>query len=84
MESYVHGYHEHEAERLGDQANTLSYLLHHDTGYPAVSRILEAGCSVGAQTVILARNSPGAIRSREKTSWPLFCDDQAILKEAIQ
>ncbi|HEY3309225.1 MAG TPA: methyltransferase domain-containing protein [Desulfuromonadaceae bacterium] len=60
MESYVHGYHEHEAERLGDQASTLSDLLHHDTGYPAGNRVLEAGCGVGAQTVILARNSPGA------------------------
>ena len=60
MSNYVHGYHEHEAERLGDQASTLSDLLHHDTGYPPGSRVLEAGCGVGAQTVILARNSPGA------------------------
>ena len=60
MVSYVHGYHEHEAGRLSDQARTLSDLLHHDTGYPAGSMVLEAGCGVGAQTVILARNSPGA------------------------
>jgi trans-aconitate methyltransferase len=35
-------------------------LLHHDTFYPADSRVLEAGCGVGAQTVILARNNPQA------------------------
>jgi SAM-dependent methyltransferase len=60
MDSYVHGYQEREAERLGDQATTLAALLHHDTRYPAGSTVLEAGCGVGAQTVILARNSPGA------------------------
>ncbi|HNS88269.1 MAG TPA: class I SAM-dependent methyltransferase, partial [Parvularculaceae bacterium] len=31
-----------------------------DTVYPAGSTLLEAGCGVGAQTVTLARNSPGA------------------------
>lgn len=60
MDSYVHGYQEREAERLGDQASTLADLLHHDTRYPAGSTVLEAGCGVGAQTVILSRNSPGA------------------------
>ncbi|HNX18237.1 MAG TPA: methyltransferase domain-containing protein [Methanoregula sp.] len=58
--AYVHGYSEREAERLGDQARTLTGLLHHDTRYPAGSRVLEAGCGTGAQTVILAKNSPGA------------------------
>ena len=58
--SYVHGYSRREAERLGDQAQTLSDLLHHDTRYPAKSRVLEAGCGTGAQTVILAKNSPEA------------------------
>ncbi|ABS56805.1 Methyltransferase type 11 [Methanoregula boonei 6A8] len=57
---YVHGYSEREAERLGDQARTLTSLLHHDTRYPPGSRVLEAGCGTGAQTVILAKNSPGA------------------------
>ena len=37
---YVHGYSEREAERLGDQARTLTTLLHSDTRYPA-----GAGCS---------------------------------------
>jgi ubiquinone/menaquinone biosynthesis C-methylase UbiE len=57
---YVHGYSPREQERLLDQAGTLSELLHHDTRYPEGSSVLEAGCGVGAQTVPLARNSPGA------------------------
>jgi ubiquinone/menaquinone biosynthesis C-methylase UbiE len=58
--AYVHGYHARESERLQDQAGTLVDLLHSDTSYPAGSTVLEAGCGVGAQTVTLARNSPGA------------------------
>jgi len=58
---YVHGYSERESERLSDQAGTLTALLHDDTRYPAGSQVLEAGCGIGAQTVILARNSPGAV-----------------------
>ena len=57
---YVHGYSPREAERLLDQAQTLNGLLHHDTSYPAGSTVLEAGCGVGAQTVTLAQQSPGA------------------------
>ena len=58
--AYVHGYDPRENTRLHDQASTLVELLHFDTSYPAGSRVLEAGCGVGAQTVTLARNSPGA------------------------
>ena len=57
---YVHGYHSREAERLTDQAGSLVELLHCDTAYADGSRVLEAGCGTGAQTVTLARNSPGA------------------------
>jgi SAM-dependent methyltransferase len=57
---YVHGYSAREGARLTDQATTLTDLLHADTRYPPGSRVLEAGCGVGAQTVILAGNSPGA------------------------
>jgi len=57
---YVHGYHPRESQRLNDQAGTLADLLHSDTAFPPGSRVLEAGCGVGAQTVTLARNSPGA------------------------
>lgn len=59
-DEYVHGYSEREDQRLRDQSQTLAELLHHDTCYPAGSRVLEAGCGVGAQTVILAKNNPGA------------------------
>jgi ubiquinone/menaquinone biosynthesis C-methylase UbiE len=59
-DAYVHGYDAREAQRLRDQAASLVELLHHDTRYPAGSRVLEAGCGVGAQTVTLARQSPGA------------------------
>jgi len=57
---YVHGYHQLENIRLQDQARTLVELLHSDTYYPDGSKVLEAGCGVGAQTVTLATNSPGA------------------------
>lgn len=57
---YVHGYSDREAERLHDQAGTLVELLHNDTRYPARSEVLEVGCGVGAQTIILAGNSPSA------------------------
>jgi SAM-dependent methyltransferase len=60
-ESYVHGYELREALRLQDQASTLVELLHSDTRYPPGSRVLEAGCGVGAQTVTLAHNSPDAL-----------------------
>jgi SAM-dependent methyltransferase len=58
--AYVHGYQPREQQRLHDQASALERLLHADTHYPAGSRVLEAGCGVGAQTVTLARRSPGA------------------------
>lgn len=58
--TYVHGYHLRENERLRDQAGTLADLLHRDTAYPGGSKVLEAGCGVGAQTLTLARLSPQA------------------------
>ena len=57
---YVHGHRQRERQRLQDQAGALVELLHGDTRYPNGSRVLEAGCGVGAQTVTLARRSPGA------------------------
>ncbi len=59
--AYVHGYDSRENLRLQDQASTLTELLHADTAYPVGSRVLEAGCGVGSQTVTLARNSPNAL-----------------------
>ncbi|MDT3399628.1 methyltransferase domain-containing protein [Streptomyces sp. B1866] len=57
---YVHGYSTDESTRLADQAATLTDLLHGDVRYAPGSRVLEAGCGVGAQSVILAANSPDA------------------------
>lgn len=56
---YVHGYSERESRRLTDQADTLAALLHAGTSFPPGSRVLEAGCGVGAQTVHLARAGDG-------------------------
>lgn len=58
--AYVHGYSDPEQQRLKDQSQTLSSLLHYDTHYPPGSLVLEAGCGVGAQTVYLLENSPDA------------------------
>jgi len=55
---YVHGYSEREAIRLEDQANTLTEILHHDSHWPENELILEAGCGVGSQTKIIARQNP--------------------------
>jgi tRNA G46 methylase TrmB len=57
---YVHGYSRREQERLYDQAETLGEILHYDSLFPEGAAILEAGCGVGAQTVILAKKNPGA------------------------
>jgi ubiquinone/menaquinone biosynthesis C-methylase UbiE len=60
MEKYTHGYSALESDRLHDQATTLTDLLHNDTLFPSGHLVLEGGCGVGSQTLILARNSPGA------------------------
>jgi len=72
--AYVHGYDHQEKIRLQDQASTLVELLHCDTSYPAGSHVLEAGCGVGAQTVTLARNSPGALITSIDISAPSIAD----------
>jgi SAM-dependent methyltransferase len=55
---YVHGYTTREGDRLIDQANALTELLHRDTRFPSGALVLEPGCGVGAQTITLAANSP--------------------------
>jgi SAM-dependent methyltransferase len=57
---YVHGYDQRENIRLQDQASTLVDLLHSDTHFPAGTKVLEAGCGVGAQTITLVSKSPEA------------------------
>jgi SAM-dependent methyltransferase len=56
--TYVHGYSIAESQRLSDQANTLSHLLHHDSVFRPAGLVLEAGCGTGAQTVIVAPQNP--------------------------
>jgi SAM-dependent methyltransferase len=60
MQPYVHGYKSQETDRLRDQAATLIDLIHAGTAYPAGCRVLEVGCGVGAQTVVLSERSPEA------------------------
>ncbi|MBN1374921.1 MAG: methyltransferase domain-containing protein [Dehalococcoidia bacterium] len=57
----MHGYSETENTRLADQANTLEHLLHHDSIFQPGSKVLEAGCGVGAQTIILAQANPSCL-----------------------
>lgn len=59
--AYVHGYSEREAQRLYEQAEILEAILHADTCYPAGSKVLEAGCGVGAQSRLLLKRSPDAV-----------------------
>jgi DNA-binding transcriptional MerR regulator len=61
VDGYVHGHRPIELARLQDQADTLTELLHHDTGYAPGERILEVGCGVGAQTAVIAQRSPGGV-----------------------
>ena len=70
FQQYVHGYQAEENLRLNDQASTLVGLLHGGATYPPGSRVLEAGCGVGAQTVTLAHRSPGAHVTAIDTSAP--------------
>ena len=79
-DAYVHGYDARENERLEDQAGTLVDLLHSDTAYPNGSIVLEAGCGVGAQTITLARRSPGA----RFTSIDISAESVAKTKRAVE
>jgi SAM-dependent methyltransferase len=79
---YVHGYSAKESMRLTDQATTLTELLHADTLYLPGSLVLEAGCGVGAQTVILAGNSPRAAFTAIDISEASLAEAQRQAQEA--
>lgn len=81
-QSYVHGFDSRENARLRDQAGALVDLLHADTAYPDDCRVLEAGCGVGAQTVTLAANSPGARITSIDTSERSLREARARAREA--
>jgi len=55
---YIHGYSQREAQRLLDQASSVSEYLHFDSNWEAGSKILEVGCGVGAQTIFIAHKNP--------------------------
>lgn len=55
---YIHGYSPGESRRLVDQAATVADLLHDDSRWPAGAHVLEVGCGVGAQTVLIAALNP--------------------------
>lgn len=80
MTDYVHGYSEREVLRLAEQAETLEKLLHHDTIYAPGAKVLEAGCGIGAQTVILAKKNPKA----EITSIDISRGSLEIAKENVE
>jgi len=79
---YVHGYDPRENIRLQDQASTLVELLHSDTSYPPGSRVLEAGCGVGAQTIPLAQRSPNASITAVDISAASLAEAQAKVQAA--
>jgi len=78
---YVHGYSGRESVRLVDQAVTLSELLHGDTFYGRGKIVLEAGCGVGAQTVLLAGHSPEARITSIDISEESLAKAQALVRK---
>ena len=54
----VQGYSTEEGERLNRQAGILSGFIHATAIFAPGSRVLEAGCGVGAQTLQLAQRNP--------------------------
>ena len=58
LNKYVHGYSDSESQRLNDQANTMTDLLHYDSSWPEGSKVLEVGCGVGSQTQIICKRNP--------------------------
>jgi SAM-dependent methyltransferase len=60
MASYLHGYSSAEAARLVRQAGLFEALIHDGTSFATGVEVLEAGCGVGAQTIVLARRNPEA------------------------
>lgn len=77
---YVHGYSESETRRLQEQSLILEELLHAGTSYPPGSRVLEVGCGVGAQSLILLRRNPGI----QLTSMDMSLESLQIARERVE
>jgi ubiquinone/menaquinone biosynthesis C-methylase UbiE len=55
---YLHGFSSTEEERLRKQARFLEHQIYSHLDLSSVSRLLEVGCGVGAQSEILLRRYP--------------------------
>lgn len=55
---YIHGFSDREQQRLREQARFTEYEIYKDLDFSHVSRLLEVGCGVGAQSEILLRRFP--------------------------
>lgn len=56
--SYLHGYNAGEQERLCLQAGFLENMVHEHLDLSGISHLLEIGCGVGAQTILLLSKYP--------------------------
>jgi len=55
---YLHGFTDHEEERLVRQARFVEHRVHDRLPFQRCRALLEVGCGVGAQTEILLRHFP--------------------------
>ncbi len=55
---YIHGFSPEEQARLRQQARYAEHIVYQDIDFTDVSRVLEVGCGVGAQSEILLRRFP--------------------------
>ncbi len=82
MNQYVHGYSPRESQRLSEQSGILEELMHGDVRFEPGSRVLEAGCGVGAQTQILIRRHPGIALTAVDLSDEYLAQAKVALKDA--
>ncbi|SFG88491.1 class I SAM-dependent methyltransferase [Pontibacter chinhatensis] len=57
-EKYLHGYSPEEQQRLYKQARFMENKIYSDIDFSTVTKLLEVGCGVGAQSEILLRRFP--------------------------
>ena len=57
-EKYLHGYSPEEQQRLYKQARFMETKIYSDIDFSTVTKLLEVGCGVGAQSEILLRRFP--------------------------
>lgn len=55
---YLHGFSSEEQDRLRTQAEFAEFTIYQDINFSEVSKLLEIGCGVGAQSEILLRRFP--------------------------